>query len=209
MSSMKAKEVLKLLRITRPTLCRYIKEGKIKGNLLPNGYYDYEEESIYNLLNKEVPRKDVIYARVSTKKQKPDLENQVETLKAFCLAQGVSIAHIYKDIASGMTFERKEFQQLLQEVLEHQIKRIYITYPDRLSRISFKMFKELFANFNVQIITTCETENSKLLEKEVFQEIISLLHCFAMKMYSQRRKQRLTLAKKQLELEEEDVDQGS
>ncbi len=34
---MKSGQVLKRLRITRPTLTRYVKEGKIKVELLPNG----------------------------------------------------------------------------------------------------------------------------------------------------------------------------
>jgi len=62
----KAAEVLKLLRISRPTLCNYLKEGKVKGTPQPNGYYDYEEESVFNLLNKDIPRDNVIYARVET-----------------------------------------------------------------------------------------------------------------------------------------------
>lgn len=35
---MKAKKVLKLLQITRPTLSKYINQGKLKGKRLPNGY---------------------------------------------------------------------------------------------------------------------------------------------------------------------------
>lgn len=73
--SMKSNKVLKLLRVTRPTLCRYVKNGLIKVNKLPSGLYDYDEESVYKFLNKDVERKCVIYCRVSTSKQKKDLEN--------------------------------------------------------------------------------------------------------------------------------------
>ena len=44
---MKANEALSILRVTRPTLARYVKEGKIKVTVLPTGRYDYDEESIY------------------------------------------------------------------------------------------------------------------------------------------------------------------
>ena len=63
---MKAQQVLQTLRITRPTLGKYCKEGKIRYSVLPNGRYDYYEDSVYAFLNKEVPRQTVIYARVST-----------------------------------------------------------------------------------------------------------------------------------------------
>lgn len=74
---MKAKEVLKLLRCSRPSLTKYLKQGKLKAKLLDNGYYDYDEKSVYDFLNKDISRKTVIYARVSTKKQKNDLKNQM------------------------------------------------------------------------------------------------------------------------------------
>ena len=49
-SSMKAAEVMKLLGITRPTLCKYVKEGKIKTDACVNGQYRYNKESVYTLI---------------------------------------------------------------------------------------------------------------------------------------------------------------
>ena len=81
---MRSKEVLNILRITRPTLTKYVKNGTIKASLMPNGQYNYDDESVYAFLNKDLKRKTYIYARVSTAKQKKDLENQVGLLKQFC-----------------------------------------------------------------------------------------------------------------------------
>jgi putative resolvase len=67
---MKAKEVLKILKICRQTLTNYVKSGKIKVTRISNGYYDYNESSVYAFLN-------IIPDRVSTNKQKVDLSNQV------------------------------------------------------------------------------------------------------------------------------------
>ncbi len=46
-TNMKAKEVLKLLKISRPTLTKYVKEGKIRVTVMSNGFYDYNEEDVY------------------------------------------------------------------------------------------------------------------------------------------------------------------
>ena len=86
---MKSCKVLKLLNITRPTLCRYVKNGTLKCKLLPNGFYDYDEESVYKILNKSIERKNVIYTRVSTQKQSQDLENQKKTAEKYCLKNGI------------------------------------------------------------------------------------------------------------------------
>ena len=48
---MKAKEVLNLLKITRQTLWRYVKEGKINVTQCVNGQYIYNKDVIYNTKN--------------------------------------------------------------------------------------------------------------------------------------------------------------
>ena len=201
---MKSCKVLKLLNITRPTLCRYVKNGTLKCNLLPNGFYDYDEESVYKLLNKNIERKNVIYSRVSTQKQKNDLENQKKILRKYCLTNGIKISDEYSDIGSGINFERKEFQRLVNDVVNHKISKIYITYKDRLSRISFDMFKNLFQNFNCEIIVLNDIDDNKQIEKEIFNEIISLIHCFAMKVYSSRRQKKLKNIEEDLKIEIEE-----
>ncbi len=199
---MKAKEALKILRISRQTLCNYHKRGLIKSETLPSGKFSYDEESVFKLINKDIPRNNVIYCRVSTNKQKKDLENQEEILNTFCQKNGIVINDVYKDIGSGINFDRKEFQRLVNDVVNYKVSKIYITYKDRLSRISFEMFKSLFENFSVQIIVLNEINDEKLIEKEIFNEIISLIHCFSMKVYSNRRKEKLKLIEKDLSLED-------
>ncbi len=67
---MRAKEVLRLLKISRPTLYRYRKEGIITAQKLPSGFYNYHEEDVYRLVNKDIQRKTYLYARVSTRNKK-------------------------------------------------------------------------------------------------------------------------------------------
>lgn len=189
---MKANEALSILRVTRPTLARYVKEGKIKATELPTGRYDYDEESIYKFLNKNVQRKTVLYCRVSTTKQKKDLMNQEELLKQFCFSNGLTINAIYKDIASGIDFEnRKDFFAMLDEIIAGKIDTVVITYKDRLSRIGFNLFTHLFEKYNCKIVVMSEIGSTKLDSEEIFEEIISLLHCYSMKLYSKRRVQKI------------------
>ena len=46
---MKSKDVMKLLDISRSTLYLYVKSGKITGTKLHNGYYNYNEDSVFKL----------------------------------------------------------------------------------------------------------------------------------------------------------------
>ena len=198
---MKAKEVLKVLRVTRPTLTSYVKNGRIKTTKLPNGYYDYDEDSVLKLAGITPQRKAVIYARVSTQKQKNDLQNQIDTVMKYANNNGYSISKVYSDIASGINYDRGQFIELLNEVLEHKIKIVFVENKDRLTRVSFDMWKELFKQFECDLIAINDVVNPKTDEEEIFSDIISLLHCFAMKMYSQRRKNKLRIVKEDLENE--------
>lgn len=65
------------------------------------------------------------------------------------------------------------------------------------------MFKNLFKNFNCEIVVMNDADDSKMVEKEIFSEIISLVHCFAMKMYSSRRKAKMKNIEEDLKLEDE------
>lgn len=200
---MKANKVLKLLQITRPTLCRYVQNGTLKAKKMPSGQYDYDSDSVYSLLSGRIneERKNVLYCRVSTAKQKNDLENQEELLKSFCVARGVSIDKILKDVGSGINFDRKGFSELLMDVVNHRVSAVYITYKDRLSRISFNLFKNLFSEFGTDIVVVNDTDDAKTIEKEIFKEIVDLIHCFSMKMYSSRRREKLNLVARDLTLE--------
>ena len=188
---MRSKEVLNVLRITRPTLTKYVKTGVIKAIPKPNGQYEYDEESVYAFLNKDVKRKTYIYARVSTSKQKKDLENQIELLKQFCFTNGYTISGIF-DVASGISFEkRKEFFVMLDDILAGKVERVVITYKDRLSRVGYDLFLHLFRQFHCEIVVMSEVGSAKLDSQEIFEEIISLLHCYSMKLYSKRKEKRI------------------
>ena len=188
LSSMKAKEVLNLLQISRKTLHVYAKDGRIRYTVMPNKMYNYNEEDVYKILNKDVKRKTVIYARVSTSKQKNDLQNQIQQLKQWCFMSGNTISAIYSDIASGISFEkRKGFFEMLDEIMNHKVEKVVVTHKDRLSRVGFELFKYLFAKFGTEIVVVSEIGDPELDSEEVFEEIVSLLHCYSMKMYSKRR----------------------
>lgn len=200
---MKAKQVIKLLGVTRPTLTKYVKLGKLKVTPLPNHFYDYDEESVYKLLNKGLARKSVIYCRVSTTNQKKELENQQKTLEEFCVKNRIVVDGVYSDVGSGINFDRKEFKKLLFDVINHRISKIYVTYKDRLSRLSFDTFKQLFEEFNCEIVAINNVDDEKMIEKEVFNEIISMLHFFEEKVYSYRRKKKLKTVAEDLSLEDD------
>ena len=183
---MKSNEVLSMLGISRVTLCRYVKLGKIKVVELPNGYYSYNKEDVYKLKGLDIKRKKVIYARVSTSKQKKELENQIETITAYVNKNGYGIDEVYSDIASGMNLDRKGFTKLLSAVMANEVDEVFISYKDRLTRLDFDFLIRFFAQYGTKITVINSSEN-KSAEEELFEDLMNVIHSLSMKAYSKRR----------------------
>lgn len=198
---MKAKEVLKILQVSRQTLTNYVKNGSLVVRKKSNGYYDYDEDSVLKKAGITPEQKVVVYARVSTQKQKADLQNQIDTITKYANNNGYSVSNVYSDIASGISYDREQFIELLNDVIARKIKTVFVENKDRLTRVSFNMWKDLFKQFGCDLVAINDVVNPKTEEAEIFSDIIALLHCFAMKMYSQRRKNKLRIVKEDLENE--------
>jgi predicted site-specific integrase-resolvase len=185
---MTSKEVLETLRISRGTLTKYVKIGLIRTEERPFGRYNYNKEDVYKIINKS-DRKTFVYARVSTPAQKSQLDNQIEMIKSYCFSKGIKIDGVYSDVASGISYDkRKSFFEMLDLILENKVEKIIITYKDRLSRIGFNLFVNLFKKFGCEIEVISEVGSKKLDSEEIFDEIVILLHCYSMKMYNSRKK---------------------
>lgn len=166
-----------------------------------NGRYEYDPDSVYKLItNKQ--KINVIYARVSTNKQKSQLQNQINKLTNYTTNNNILIGNIYKDISTGMSLNRKEFNLLLDEVLKYKIDTIFITNHDRLCRTSFKTIQDLFTKYGTSIVSINDNFN-RTEEEELLEELIAILHTFSMKTYSKRRKNKFDLIKKDINLEQQ------
>lgn len=179
---MKAGRVLELLQISRPTLKRYREHGYLRAVERPSKQFDYNADDVFRMMNKNLKhRLTLTYSRVSTYHQKHDLAHQKEELKQFAVNKGYEVDYEFSEIGSGLTFNhRTQFFKMLDLVTAGKVERIIITHKDRLSRVAFNMFEHLFSNFDTQIEVVDDELNPKTDKEELFEEISSLLHCFAM-----------------------------
>lgn len=169
---MKANEVLKTLQISRSTLLRWRKDGILKAGKLPSGQYDWDEDSVYALINKGEKRGVYLYARVSTPKQKRDLENQLDTLQNFAMKQGYQVTGAFKDIASGISFEkRKEFFRLLDLVIAGKVSTVIITYKDRLSRVGYVCSNICLPNITSRLLLCPNSQTGRRTSRKSLKKL--------------------------------------
>lgn len=189
MNYVTAKEAKNILKINATTLKSWKDKGILSYKKLSDKKILYDIDSVLNNSDINDNRLNVIYARVSNTKQHNDLLNQIELVKSYCISNGIKISKVYQDIASGMNENRKDFNILINDVISGKIKNIYISFKDRLTRFGFDYFKNLFQKYNVNIIILDELEESnKTFQDELTEDLISIIHHFSMKLYSNRRK---------------------
>jgi len=68
-------------------------------------------------------RTNAIYCRVSSPKQKEDLQRQTESLQA-----SYPGFQVFSDTGSGINFKRKGLKRLLQEVMRGHIGKLVVSY---------------------------------------------------------------------------------
>lgn len=191
----KPKEVCDMLNISIYTLYNREKQGIIKADKTISNRRIYSRETVIfllseaSLLYEDDDRYDVIYARVSTYRQKQsgDLQRQIDTISSTIVTQNPKNLQIITDIGSGLNDNRKGLKKLIRKILNHEIHRVFITYQDRLTRFGFHMIQEICDMTNTKIVILCSDETDISAEEELVNDIISLMHSFSGKLYGLRR----------------------
>lgn len=199
---MKAKDVLKILNISRITLMKYLKLGYISAIKLPNGQYDYNDDTVYAFIGQKKEKKNkkiISYSRVSTQNQKSQLKEQTQRIYNSCVSKCIKLDEQIEDIKSGMSSDRKGFNYVCQEIIKGNVELLVIENKDRLLRFGYEIFEDFFKYFGTKILVLNDTLENKTYEQELTEDLISIIHYFTMKSYSHRRK--LNKLRKELENE--------
>lgn len=167
------------------------------------------EETEYDLLNKsEVNENQIetsvtnvyIYARVSSFKQKDDLIRQINRIEDFSAAKGYIVNKIFKEVASGMSDNRKQLNKLYELCKENYANNkknkniIVVENKDRLTRYGFEFVKNMFSLLNTEIVVINQTEQTT----DSLQDLISVIYSFCAKTYSKRKSKEKTIKIEQI-----------
>ena len=153
----------------------------------------YSDEQLQAYLNKNNPQQDlpiILYARVSTRSQKDDLDIQVESLKSYAISKGYSF-EIITDIGSGINYTKQGLKQLIQKINNKEISKIVILYKDRLITLGFELIEYLceLNDISIEIIDNTTTST----KPELTNDLIQIITVFANKLYGPKSKKTLRL----------------
>jgi putative resolvase len=170
------------------TLRLWDKNGTLPAKRTATGQRYYTDGDYYRALRINLPetaKKTVLYSRVSSHSQKPDLANQKLALESFAAGRGLEVTDHYSEVGSGMNFHRPKFLQLMDEVEKGEVATIVIAHRDRLVRFGFEYFEERVKAHGGQILVL--NAESLSPEEELTQDLLTILHVFSSRMYGLRR----------------------
>ena len=174
------REAAAILGVAVHTIQVWDREGRIRCVRLPSGRRRVPESEVKRLLNLKEERKDAIYARVLSGSQKQDLEKQVEDLKKLAPA-----ASVYTDTRSGLNFRRDGLFDLLNDISDKKIGKLYVAYEDRLARIGFELISWICEKYGTDIVVANEKEPLSARE-ERGKDLTSIIMAFSAKLFGLR-----------------------
>lgn len=143
-----ASHIRKVFACSPSQLRKWANDGTIRHVRFPTGKRLYSRVDIEQLLNgADQTRTTVLYARVSSAKQKADLERQQHTLQTT-----YPTSQLYSDVGSGLNWKRPSFRSLLDAVLQRNIATVVVTHRDRLARFGFELLEHIFNKHGTSIV---------------------------------------------------------
>lgn len=184
-------QAAKILNVAVNTMQRWDRIGKFKARRHPASnrrYYLRSDIDAFMGIKHDGLNKTVIYARVSTPAQKPDLLNQIESDLAYAASKGYSVSDTVSEIGGGMNYSRPKWNKLLNEVEDRNVSLIIVSYKDRFTRFGYDWFERYCSRFGCRIEVVNDVKTSP--EEEMTNDLMSIIHCFSSRLYGLRRYKR-------------------
>ena len=173
---LKPAEAAKRLGVSNNTLINWAAEGKILFTTTAGGHRRY-------ILPEASPTGEgrYVYARVSSSKQKDDLERQVEYL-----TKRFPNHEVIRDVGSGINFKRRGLQTILELLLSGYLKELVVAHRDRLYRFGFELFEQLF-KLRGSVLTVLDNKGLADPAEDLSKDLLAIVTVFSDRYYGRRK----------------------
>ena len=142
----------------------------------------------------EPEKTTVAYARVSSHDQKGDLSTQIARLSLFCGEKDYPF-EIISDLGSGLNYQKRGLQKLLQMILRKEVGRLVLTHKDRLLRFGSGLLFQVCAHFGTEIIVLDDAP-ARDFNEELTSDLVEIITVFSSRLYGKRSHANRTKLKK-------------
>lgn len=131
----------------------------------------------------------IIYARVSSAKQKEDLERQVQFMSSKFPGHKV-----VRDVGSGINWSRPGLKTVLRHCLQGSLRELVVAHRDKLSRLAFELLQFLVEEAGGKLVVFGESQDGSSgdrsefrPESELEEDLLSIIHVFSSRHYGRRK----------------------
>lgn len=191
----------KILGVSAQTLRNWDANGKPHPHhTTSNGYRYYSHEQLNQVMNIKPNLERIVigYCRVSSNKQKDDLERQIENMKLYLNAQGKPY-EIISDIGSGINYKKKGLRELIKHITQNKVEKIVVFYKDSLLRFGFELVEYISSLYNCDIEIIDNTEKSE--QQELVEDLVQIITVFSCKLQGKRANKARQIVKELIEEE--------
>src|SRR5215831_7562343 len=180
------REFAKLIGKTVTTLQRWDRAGIFPAHRSPTGrrYYTHDQYLDYRGLKAKGAGSTIVYARVSRASQRPDLQYQLAALKDFCHRQAIPVDEWVEEVGSGLNYQRKAFNRILEAIELGRVQRLIIAHQDRLVRLGFEWFAAFCERHGTDVVIVDGDTFSP--EQELVQDLLAIVRVFSARLYGLR-----------------------
>ena len=92
---------------------------------------------------------------------------------------------IFKDIGSGLNYNRKGLQRLLASVIKGDVKQVVVAYKDRLARFGVELIEWIIEHHGASLIVENNTVRGS--EQELAEDLMAVVNVFSCRANGKRR----------------------
>ena len=176
-------QVATLKGVRVETVREWTKQGKLQYVVTEGGHRRYPSEQFIKTSEKVT----ILYARVSSRDQKDDLDRQCQLLQSL-YPSGLLI----KDLGSGLNYKKKGLNQLIHLLVQGNISELIITHKDRLLRFGSELIFAFCEQYGTKV-TILNQPVDYTFEQELASDVLEIITVFSARLYGSRSRKNLKL----------------
>ena len=125
------------------------------------------------------PGRAVIYARVSSHDQRPDLDRQIARVTRWATGEGLAVDEVVAEVGSALNGKRAKLRRLLADP---QVATIVVEHRDRLARFGIEHLEAALAAHGRRLLVADPDETNE----DLVRDMVEVLTSFCARLYGRR-----------------------
>lgn len=125
------------------------------------------------------PGATVVYARVSSADQRPDLDRQVARVTVWATSQGIAVDRVVTEVGSALNGKRRKFLGLLRDP---SVSVIAVEHRDRFARFGAEYVEAALAAQGRRLVVADPSE----VDDDLVRDVTEILTSLCARLYGRR-----------------------